>query len=797
MSVSFWLRRSLATNQNNGGATVAEAASTTQFIGDAEVADARPTNALISPTSQTKVSLAAVGLKEFLSKPIMLESGTYGVATVAHSVVSTIDVGSALLLTPLWKDKWKGQLNFRGTAVFRLTINAMPFQAGLLMLKVLPGSMLSSDVGIRTRSITQYSQLPGVTFSLSQTEATLRVPYRSPADFYELSYNGFTWGHVYLVAYTSMRTAATSAQDCDWTLWLSWEDVELQTPTLPQGGSTPVPRSDKGIRKLKSRTPAESEVNEGKGPLSLILGGGSKIAKGLGFIPCLSAIMSPASWYLNAAAGFASSLGWSKPVASGSPHRVTMNAHIYGTTFDGEDMSSPLAMSADNNVIPIDTMGYTDEDEMSLDYVKTRWSYCNFPGSLVWDSTSTGAIWSSAVKPNMGDQVLIDATADGPLTYVHATPVGFVSRLFQLWRGSLTLRFRFAKTSFHSGRLQLVYSPGPSNFTAPTQYDWCLREIIDIREGDTFCFTLPYARAQTWLNFDEAMGYVTLAVVNPLRAASSVSSSIDFIVEVCGGQDLEFSVPRNTNLAPLTPQMDEGGGTEEISCGMVGSATVPHFDGKCQETTGETVRSLKQFILRFSRVFMFTSDGTPTSAEGGVYPYYLGGFKSTADGIDRGAISGDYLSLVCSLYAYNRGSIRLRTIEDARQATTVVALSVPGQTTAVTNRCDIGISNFLGDELFVTKRCMNFPHAIFPQSLYGGWTVHVPAYQICRMRTTQMHFTLTSGDGGRDINSMSVHWKTIGAEPAIGSCLQRAAGDDFQCGLFLCIPPLLVSINYV
>lgn len=768
-----------------------EESGITKFVGNADVATVAPT---ISKMPLGKVKLATPQtIADYLARPMKVASGTYGTATTAGSIITSVSALNALDET-MWREKWRGFLNFRATAVFRLTINAMPFQAGLLMLRFLPAGVNSN---MRLKTIVQISQLPGMSFSLSQTEVTLRVPYRSPTSFYELN-NGLDFGDLYLYAYTSMRTAATSASDCDYVIWQSWEDVELETPTLPQMSADVARRSSNGIRKLKRVTPVESETNEGRGPLSLILGGGAQITKGLGHIPILSGVMSSASWFLAAAGGFAHSLGWSKPIVSSDPRRTVMNPHAYAVTYDGADMSLPSGMSVDNNVVVIDTMGYTNEDEMSIDYVKTRWSFAAAGGLVpkTWSTTDLvdSVIASGGCSCTTGDFDVTDTVLGGSVIYTNCTPVGFLGRLFYYWRGSIVLRFRFAKTDYHSGRLMFSFSPG-SNSTFGGNQEWLMREIIDLREGDTFCFTLPYCRAQTWLNVGEASGFWQLKVVNQLRAASTVSSTLDFAIEMTGGTDLEFAIPRCVSMIPVLPQMEVGGGMKELDCDVVGGGVAPFYDGQSQHSMGETVLSLKQLMLRFSRIFLNSNGTPPTATSGTIQPFYLGGIHSVSPlvGINTGAIFGDYVSMICSLYAFHRGSVRIRSINDPGAYTHLVTLKCPATTpygvgAGESNGVDGGLT---GTTVPFASPSIGIAHNVFPQNLNAGWMVHVPAYMKNRMRTMRIWTEEDATDQNTpDVTNLSLGWNTFGSAPSENMILERAVGDDFQCGLFVGVPPM-------
>jgi len=84
-------------------------------------------------------------------------------------------------------------------------------------------------------------------------------------------------------------------------VWLSWKDVSLVTPTLPEP---------------QSGGPSISEREENAGSVSKALRIVSSAAGSLSSIPSLTAFMTPASWVTNALAGAAASLGWSKPIVT-------------------------------------------------------------------------------------------------------------------------------------------------------------------------------------------------------------------------------------------------------------------------------------------------------------------------------------------------------------------------------------------------------------------------------------------------------------------------------------------------
>jgi hypothetical protein len=290
-----------------------------------------------------------------------------------------------------------------------------------------------------------------------------------------------------------------------------------------------------------------------------------------------------------------------------------------------------------------------------------------------------------------------------------------------------------------------------------------------------------------------------LTVLNTLKAAPSVSSGVDYVLEVAGGPDLEFAVPRRSNMMPYLPQMDDGSTPSGLMAkGAIADAYIESVDDRCQETIGEGVDSLKQLALRHYRIwFVLSAAGLPTKDNGAIQPYYLGCATSTlaTQPISGGAILGDTLSLVCSLYAFWRGSVRYRFAADPNTGTYYVWLSSPSH---IAHGAGIGTnmaSGGLGTLTQYTTMIAGLTSIASGGYSHGaGWQVHVPAYQGNRMRFVSLNYGPNQVMSDGSTASLSLGWRsTVGQ--AAEAILTRAGGDDYQCGLFLCVPPMIQSIN--
>lgn len=146
-------------------------------------------------------------------------------------------------------------------------------------------------------------------------------------------------------------------------------------------------------------------------------------------------------------------------------------------------------------------------------------------------------------------------------------PMCYMSRFFRYWRGDIKVTLKAVKTSFHSGRILLVWIPQDGNGITPTtvlpadKLAYLHRTIIDLRNESEWTFTLPYCSTSTWKNVYptssnglDSSGLFQIYLLNTLTAPDSCASNINFLVEWSAGENFEFAVPDGPDpfIAPTT-----------------------------------------------------------------------------------------------------------------------------------------------------------------------------------------------------------------------------------------------------
>jgi hypothetical protein len=331
---------------------------------------------------------------------------------------------------------------------------------------------------------------------------------------------------------------------------------------------------------------------------------------------------------------------------------------------DGQDASEPLGISMENHVeICPDVMG-SNLDEMSFDFFKSipcwyanvQWSY----------SQGTG---TNLVNYNINPVLFQGNVSDGSVTLVNVSPIAFIGNMHNLWRGSIMIRVRMAKTQFHSGRLLVGANYYDADLAASivptvTQSAYTYRHIIDVREIDEFEVCVPYIRKTPWCTTKNTDNPVTfyISVLDPLVAPANVSQTFNLVIEVFGGPDLQYASPRSQSYTPTIPsalQMDASKCIRTNTC-IGGTSIVDSYIDAVSVTQGEACTSWRQRLKRLGPWTVGPTDGvlTNTYVMAPFSNYWGTSNGSTFTGTNT-AVSLDVYSLLSSIYANARGGVRL------------------------------------------------------------------------------------------------------------------------------------------
>jgi hypothetical protein len=527
-------------------------------------------------------------LTTYLSRPYRVSS--FILNSTRGSVV-TYPINYAFLAGPGWLSRMQGAFGFRATLVFRLDVAVTPFHGGIVKLAWLPQA---DDAGNWDRGshVSLIYQLPGVVMNLADTSTcTLRIPWVNSSDCFSLELNNPSqFGRLWVYNLTSPSIGATGVlPGC--TLRASLEDVEL-IGYYPRSTFTWTPQS--GLS-----APAKETAK-----LSTALAVGSKVAALIAPltapIPYLSSLLGSTSWALNILSNTAKAFGWSKPIVVVPNRRVFTTTHNYSNNSDAADAGYSLGVLSDAAITVQPGFAGNGLDEMAISFIASRpsivssanWTTSTAAGVCVYlgflDPMSMYYRNVNNVNPDQGAQITNKVFVPSSLF--------FLSNMFKLWRGSFVFTFSLNKTQYHTGRLLITHVPEQATMALAypdiTVPNLCKSALWDISETTTFEFVVPFIRVRPYCPRYSGIGTISVVVENPLNCPSTVSSSVEMMVTVAGGDDWEVAQPTSLGFYQAPNQSNVYFWQSGIEA--------------AETCIGERVMSIKQLLLRMAPINVFS-----------------------------------------------------------------------------------------------------------------------------------------------------------------------------------------------
>lgn len=746
-----------------------------------------------------------------LSTPINIRTYTLLNTDTANTTIMQIalpfDSGNKGSGSSSGQGMWEQRLNafqgFKATAVLDFQVNVNRFAQGRLLCHYIPGQNASAtETAAHRFDLTTKSQCPNVQINLNRDTTTqLRVPYVSAWPAYDLTRSGGTlamntangqMGIVYVVIYSPL----VGTNSLPLNVWLHFEDVELFNPTYaPQsaynGHLYEPPNVDPELYRFndyfvpdaipddivwENQAANVSDKETPNGVFSAPLTTLSKAAGVLAEIPSLSSIAGTAAWFTRAMAKAAMAFGFSKPDTEARLTRVVNQNNAYFANGDGEMSTYKMGLSCSNKLDVLPGFAGNDMDEMNIEYICNRPAYYT---SFSW--TTAASQGTSLLNFNLGPEALMNNYTVASNSNIYTmSPFSAVASMFANWRADIVLTIKIVKTEFHTGRLAVSFRPGYTNSALATtnQEVFLSREILDIKESDTFIITVPYCALIPYLTRPSITGTINISVFNTLNAPATVSSTIAGIVEVSAknvqfnGIEKQTFTPVQGNNVNWVPQSDYA--SREKAIVMPGLRETKPYDAS-RFTCGELITSVKQLLMRFTQGRYDTS-GANSQKCLSILPFTLGGCFELTGTYTYAPFGGDALSFISSWYVLARGSVR---IGFANRSSNDVALSM------------------------YTGTALNSPSWVYNSGFVNSLSASVPASKgtngvtdvvtVSQWGLTHSRQSDTTFNNSTRTNSLGepgtvLMYNTNSTWTSNTLSVYRAAGDDYQLGFLIGVP---------
>jgi hypothetical protein len=439
----------------------------------------------------------------------------------------------------------------------RVMVNSTKFYYGRLMLSYLP--MHQNDTITQFRpgmqaDFVEASQRPCIIMDPTTDQVgEMTLPFVYPKS--ALLIPAKEWermGLLTLADLTPLRNANGATDPITVTVFAWATDVEYSQPTSNE-----------------YRVEAGDEYFDG--PISKPAHKIARFANHLADVPIIGLYARATEMIASAGAAVAKLFGYARPTITDSEHLYTPYQGKRLATTNVEDTCDPLSLDVKKEV-PIDPRicGLGPEDQMAFLPLAKRETYLT---SFDWHPSDAPDVFKFNIHATPLQRVYETPTK------VHTIPAGWIASLFEFWRGSIKIRFEVVASSFHRGRLRIVYDP---LYQATNEFNVNYTHVLDLNSENDYTMKIGWAQNLPYLKCDHlnsgnathsnetrftgriGNGVLTVFVVNALTTPSEdndpvtvnvyVSMCDDFEVQGPIGKGLEnVSIPEMVPLEPIPP----------------------------------------------------------------------------------------------------------------------------------------------------------------------------------------------------------------------------------------------------
>lgn len=634
-------------------------------------------------------------IKEYFARPRLVTK--FNAATTRSSLYN---FNVTDWVTNFWPTAAVNRLNgvfaYKCTARVTLTLAATPFQQGLVTV----GFQYAGDSAGFTLARQLHGPLstnvPHARLNFADTTiAELDIPFVYPWDYLEIANSTSGGGDNYKYTYGNLGVyqqlpyvvlAGSTAPRMS--LYVSLIDMEL-FGAVPVSLNAILPQS--GLTTMNNEAKRTRVVSRALSGVSSVSSSVSQVAGSLG-VPSVGALAGSVSWLADKLAGTAKSFGYSNPINESLNTRVTFNLSENSGNVDVPD-NSVVVTPYSSNRLDVSPLDGTSVDEMSMPFVLGQYNQI-FVGQLTTSLTDGQFIYATRCCPTNfwfrtnagvpGGNLAMPASATLTTNCIAPSTLCYLGSMFRYFRGGLKFRFTFAKTKFHAGRVVATFVPSTEDFAGSNigsslvplpevtagvgLQPFTSSAIFDLKDDTTFEFEVPYVCTRPHLSTNGSFGGVSLAVLDVLRTTGETSTTISFMVEVCGAPDFEFSNYAGGTMMPLFGSAINSqpvilqSGLDEIKTLEDEPLEVVQY------TMGEKVSSLKELIMipAYTQTFMNSAEVLVGNLPSwSYYPWWPSGLTppvSLASSIRFSTTPGN---MIASMYAFTSGATTYHIFSDS------------------------------------------------------------------------------------------------------------------------------------
>lgn len=516
----------------------------------------------MDPTRKT-VDTNDATLEQFFSRPLKIAQ--YEWSTSLPNLFQTFNPWQLYWENPRVVNRISNYNLLRAKMHVKIIINGNGFHYGRLIASYLPlhnDDDMTLNRAFFTEDIIQASQRPHVYLDPTTSQGgSLCLPffwYRNALNIPLQQWRDM--GEVTISTLAPLKHANGADDQVTISIFAWAEDVSMSIPTSTEPGGL-VPQS--GIELLDSQAGDEYEKD---GPISKPATIVARVAGALTSVPVIGPFAMATQMASSTVADIARMFGYSRPVnvSDINGYKPIVLGNMANTNVIDTSIKLSLDAKQELTVDPRVT-GLSGNDEMTIKSIACRESYLTqFPWSV--GTAPETALFSTEVSPVVWDTL----TVLGGYPEIHMPACCFATIPFAHWRGTMKYRFQIVSSTFHKGRLKVVWDP--YGFQS-NEYNTNYVHIIDIAEDKDFTVDIAWGSELSYLAHREpglddvifrngpatttpqnlANGSLAIYVVNELTVPNStVNNDILVNVFVSAGDDFEVANPDTNRISELT-----------------------------------------------------------------------------------------------------------------------------------------------------------------------------------------------------------------------------------------------------
>lgn len=626
-------------------------------------------------------------LDNFFSRPLKIHEAEWGTGTALYF---NIDPWSLYFENARVINRLTNYKLLKAKLHVKLVINGNGFQYGRAIASYLPYPItdnLSTSRALIPQDLVQESQRPHVYLDpTTSSGGEMILPMFWYANYLNITDND--WGEMGRLTVRSINDLkhANGASDQVTISVFAWaEDVSFSVLTSNEPGTL---------------SPQMGEIDEANrsGVISKPASAVAKCAGALKSVPSIAPFALATEMAATTIGDVAKLFGYSRPPVTKAPEPFVPRPFGQLAVTNVPDNCTKLTvdekqeLSIDPRIAGLkggpDPLNIRDIANRESYLTTFSWNIGTAPETLLWNGRIDPAIWAEVA---------------GPPRELHFPACAMACLPFKYWTGSMKFRFQIVCSSFHKGRLKVVYDP---DFLKTNEYNTNYLHIVDIADTKDFTIEIGNGQAQTLLDHhipgvdgvtqmysttpytakEAGNGVIGLYVVNELTTPNSaVTNDIEVNVFVSMGDDFEVFMPTDQfQKYVYKPQMGmrPQSGTIVPESENTSEPSAPLHDetvklGPSLQSdwlinkvyTGECITSFRQMLKRYN---LHTSSGFHTSTASilqlqlPAFPYLRGNVggavNQRAGQIPYNFCNTVMLHWVTNCFSGWRGSIRWKAI---------------------------------------------------------------------------------------------------------------------------------------